>query len=91
MGGSRQHEFGFVRCHVNAKNIYGATPLHYAFKRQHIDTVKILIRFEADEHAKGYFGLTPQHWALNDDIEKVKAFEERPRLGTECRHCIRIC
>jgi ankyrin repeat protein len=64
---------------VNAKDIYGATALHYAVKRRHPDTVKILVEDgKADQYAKDNYGLTPQHWAVSDgDVEMVKAFQEK--------------
>jgi hypothetical protein len=50
---------------VNAKDIYGWTPLHAAASSGHVDVVTLLIEKGADVNAKEiFYGWTPLHWAI---------------------------
>ena len=48
---------------VNAKNEDGQTPLHFAARRGHTETVKYLVEKGADVNAKNKYGQTPLHYA----------------------------
>jgi ankyrin repeat protein len=50
-----------VGAHVNAKDYYGDTPLHWASVRGHVQVVVELLEHGADIEAKNYIGETPLH------------------------------
>jgi outer membrane protein assembly factor BamB len=50
---------------VNARTEYGATALHYACDKGHLEVVKLLIERKADVNAKDkFYSATPLTWAL---------------------------
>ncbi|MGE0131295.1 MAG: ankyrin repeat domain-containing protein [Blastocatellales bacterium] len=50
---------------VNAKDINGSTPLHYAAYYGHIQIAELLIARKANVNAKNFFGNTPLHFAMS--------------------------
>ncbi len=57
---------------VNAKNQFGATPLHYAAKQGHTNLVALLITTEgADTNAEAYDKSTPLHSAVISGYKEV--------------------
>jgi len=56
---------------VNAKDIYGRTPLHFIGLNICINIGVLLISKGADLNAKGYKGYTPLHNAAWKDFNKI--------------------
>lgn len=60
-------------CHVNAKNDFGETPLHWIAKSGAINSCKILIENGANINSEDNDGNTPLHWACEyDNIDIIK-------------------
>ena len=58
---------------VNAQNLYGVTPLHYAANRDLVDGVTLLLGAGADPHIKSRAGKTPLDLAKDRGLTKVEA------------------
>ena len=56
---------------VNAKNQFGATPLHFAAKQGHKNLATILITEGADTNAEAYDKSTPLHSAVISGYKEV--------------------
>ncbi len=63
---------------VNAKGLYGVTPLRQASEYGHQDVVKYLVEHGADLRAKDAWGCTPFHWASGKGyLDVIKYLVER--------------
>jgi hypothetical protein len=51
---------------VNVKDVYGATPLHYAAANGHVEIIHLLLQNGADVNARNNYGYTPLHYAARN-------------------------
>ena len=56
---------------INAANRAGSTPLHWAISYNHIEIIRLLLRYGADTGAQDHLGNTPLHLAVNSSQEIV--------------------
>jgi hypothetical protein len=70
---------------VNAKTDYGATALHFAADKGHVEVVKILLQHKADVHAKDTsYSARPLAWAFTrNHVEVVKVLIEAGSEGAD--------
>ena len=66
-------------CPIAAQDKYGATPLHRAASRGHLDIVKVLLSANASPNMADGEGNTPLHLAADEGHKKV--FDELKRAG----------
>jgi ankyrin repeat protein len=59
---------------VSAKDLKGATPLHWAARSGHKDVAQLLVSDSADVNAKDGDGDAPLHWAVREDHKDVAEF-----------------
>jgi ankyrin repeat protein len=59
------------RAEVNAKNMFGYTPLHWAAQNGHKDIVELLLVKKAEIEAKDSVGRTPLYWAATKGHKDV--------------------
>lgn len=59
-------------CQINAKDLFGYTPLHYAVLVNNIDIVNCLLDNGANVNAQGYYDLqSPLHLASQKDYYHI--------------------
>jgi hypothetical protein len=51
---------------VNARSLYGSTPLHYAAYKGNLSIVELLVRRGADPNSRNMYGSTPLHEASSN-------------------------
>lgn len=57
---------------VNARDVDGWTPLHYASRNAHLEIVEMIVKSsKADVNAQDKRGKTPLYFAMNQDVRKV--------------------
>ncbi|MCL2104127.1 MAG: ankyrin repeat domain-containing protein [Kiritimatiellaeota bacterium] len=73
-----QPDFKYIKhfasqgANVNAKDVFGRTPLHWAAICGNIEAIKFLVSQGADVNARDSKGYTPLHQAARGNIEAVK-------------------
>ena len=68
---------------VNARNIYGESPLHVACKYGHLEIVKVLLKFhKCDLNIQNSYGNTPLHVACDRLSFDIIEFLLEMRIST---------
>jgi ankyrin repeat protein len=67
---------------LNARDQFGATPLHYAIAEKNSDVIELLLTRDADVTAQDADGLTALHCALEHELTHVAKdlIEKNPRV-----------
>ena len=56
---------------VNAKNLYGETPLHWCCKEGNVEIARLLLSYGAKDNARDYDGNSPLHWAAEYNQHEI--------------------
>ena len=59
---------------LNARNIYGETPLHWCCKEGTIEVAKLLIHHGANYTRADFDGNTPLHWAVEYNQHEIVSY-----------------